>query len=368
MIHPLKASEFEKASSLFHEMDDHLAPQAALEGSTPGAVWADDLAEPRSAILQTGHRFYLAGFERNDHFNGALRRLFLKEIYPQALAAGEEDFVLYYAPGTWAVEVEGILAGKWPMQLERQYYAFKGLRHDWREMVLPGFAVRQVDEAILGEDSLGNADVLRREIVSECPSQEFFLQHRFGYCLVGQGEIAGWCLSEYNDDDRCELGIETVDAFRRQGVATITASATIEHALTHGVTEIGWHCYASNVPSSATARKVGFEKVRDYAVFYACFDEVANLAVNGNVCLQRAQYGKAVAWYERAFAAGEVPSWTYLRAASANAMAGKAETALWYVGQAVQQGAADAETLKNSRYLESLQDTAEWRKLVEGLA
>jgi tetratricopeptide (TPR) repeat protein len=151
-------------------------------------------------------------------------------------------------------------------------------------------------------------------------------------------------------------------------VATITSSATIEHALTHRIAEIGWHCYASNAPSIATARKVGFEKVRDYAVLYAWFDEVANLAVNGNVCLRRAQYGKAVAWYERAFAAGEVPSWAYLRAAGANAMAGRTEAALRYARQAVEHGAADAEVLRNSRSLESLRDTAQWRDLVNGLS
>jgi RimJ/RimL family protein N-acetyltransferase len=45
------------------------------------------------------------------------------------------------------------------------------------------------------------------------------------------------------------------------------ASALIEHALSQGVFKIGWHCYAHNEASVATARKVGFEKVQDYVVF-----------------------------------------------------------------------------------------------------
>ncbi len=35
----------------------------------------------------------------------------------------------------------------------------------------------------------------------------------------------------------------------------------------HDYREIGWHCASSNAGSIATARKVGFEKERDYVAY-----------------------------------------------------------------------------------------------------
>jgi RimJ/RimL family protein N-acetyltransferase len=95
-----------------------------------------------------------------------------------------------------------------------------------------------------------------------------FLARCFGFCAVSGRAIAGWCLSEYNQPGRCEVGIATVPAFRRQGIATALTGALVEHALGQGITAIGWHCFASNAPSVATAEKAGFARRREYDVYY----------------------------------------------------------------------------------------------------
>jgi tetratricopeptide (TPR) repeat protein len=364
MIHELETTEYEKAWPLFRGMDHHLATQALLAGVLPGAVYVDDRSAPRAAMARVGCRFFLVGFERNDGFNEGLRRLFLETIYPQAQAAGRVEFVLYYEPDHWEREIERFLEGKFPMQDARHYYAFKELRHDWRTRVPPGFAVRPVDRALLEGEPLGNLDSLVEEVLSEGASVEHYLAHRFGSCVTSQDEIVGWCLSENNWKDRCEVGIETTEGHRRRGIATVAASALIEHALAQGVTTVGWHCYASNEGSIATALTVGFEKVLEYPVTFAWFDEVANLAVNGNMRFWQGQYREALAWYERAFQAGETPIWAYVNAASANSLLGEKEAAFRCLRQAIKGGFDDVERLKSSEHLQALHDTAEWQALV----
>jgi RimJ/RimL family protein N-acetyltransferase len=108
-------------------------------------------------------------------------------------------------------------------------------------------------------------------MLSEAPSAAFFLQHRFGFCLQHGQELVGWCLSEYNHDGQCELGIETLPASQRRGLATATALATMAHAQAQGLTTIGWHCWKRNIPSSNLAQKLGFELVEDYPVWYCRF-------------------------------------------------------------------------------------------------
>jgi tetratricopeptide (TPR) repeat protein len=134
-----------------------------------------------------------------------------------------------------------------------------------------------------------------------------------------------------------------------------------------GVTTVGWHCYASNEGSIATARTVGFDKILEYPVYFAWFDEVANLAVNGNVRFWEGQYQEALAWYERAFQAGEAPVWAYVNAAAANSRLGEREAAFGCLRQAIERGFEDVERLKDSEHLKALHGAAEWQVLIGGL-
>jgi hypothetical protein len=51
----------------------------------------------------------------------------------------------------------------------------------------------------------------------------------------------------------------------RSGNATLLYNAAF---IIKGATEIGWHCWATNTPSIATALKLGFEKGLDYSVYF----------------------------------------------------------------------------------------------------
>jgi RimJ/RimL family protein N-acetyltransferase len=63
------------------------------------------------------------------------------------------------------------------------------------------------------------------------------------------------------------VGIATVEAYQRQGIASALASALVDHAFANGYTEVGWHCWADNAGSAATARKAGLEKMAEYPVY-----------------------------------------------------------------------------------------------------
>lgn len=273
----LQEAKYENARPLFRPMGHHLALGAILEGTTPAKIVVDDLANPKTAFTWTKHRFFLAGSEHNDEFNAAVDRLFTKTIYPQAIDAGHSRFVLYYSPNGWEDRIEVVLRGKSPVKHLRHCYTFKALLPDWRSLIPTGFAMRPVDGNLVANKRLKNLDMLTKEMQSERQSAVDFLDKSFGFCLVHGDEIVGWCLSEYNSENRCEVGIETVEGYRRQGVAALTASALVEHALSGGITEIGWHCWANNEGSIATARKVGFEKAKEYPVYFAWFRETHDL-------------------------------------------------------------------------------------------
>ena len=366
-MYELEVTEYDKVKPLFKPMDFHLAVTAIIEGNVSAQVYVDDPDHPQAALTWVKHRFYLAGSEKNSEFNKNIEQFFADIIYPQALENEENMFVLYYYPSRWEDKINIILKDKYPIKVQRQFYAFKKLQYDWRTQLPHGFTVQLVDEALLCRKHLKNLDNLKAEMCSERQSVTDFLRKSFGICVIHDDEIVGWCLSEYNTGDQCEIGIETTEPYRKRGFATLTASALIEYCLSKGITHVGWHCTTRNKPSAATALKVGFEKVRDYSVFCAWFDEVRNLAMNGYFCFENQQYSEALAWCEKALARGVAEPWVYWDAARAAAVLGNDKTALSYLVQAVDKGFTNLELIKNSEYLTSLHETRAWKELIENL-
>lgn len=368
---PLPAAGYERALPLLADLEIYLTARAVVACGAPGAVYVDDPTRPRRGLICAGHRFHLAGDARDPGFVEALRTLFREKIYPKGQAAGKWGVTLYHGHPSWLPALEQVLAGRPPLAEARHYYAFDAatghLPRDWRDQIPAGFHLRPVDRALLAEDHLDNLDHLREEMASECPSAEFFLDHRFGLCLVHEDTVAAWCLSEYNCGHRCEVGIETTEPYRRRGLGRLTTWALIAEALARGIRHVGWHTSADNVASAATALSAGLQKRAEYTAHYLYFDPALHLAVRGNVSLRRERHAEALAWYRRAFEAGGAPAWAYANAAAARAELDDHEGAMDDLHRALDAGFADAEYLQTSPRFERLRRAAAWSGLLARL-
>jgi RimJ/RimL family protein N-acetyltransferase len=123
--------------------------------------------------------------------------------------------------------------------------------------------MQRITPEFLSGDVAG-LDAVREEMCSERASVEDFLRRSFGICPVHANEVAGWCMSEYNVGDRCEIGIATAEKHQRRGIATLTTWSFLAEAQRRGYRRVGWDCWTRNVPSVATARKAGFTLVEEY--------------------------------------------------------------------------------------------------------
>ena len=86
-------------------------------------------------------------------------------------------------------------------------------------------------------------------------------------------QVVSWSLADCRSGDACEIGIHAVKEHRRRGLATITAAAAVEYALSNGYSMVGWQCSEDNLGSVGTAEKVGFERERDYTMWYAALKQ-----------------------------------------------------------------------------------------------
>ena len=263
----LPPNAYELIRPLLLGMDFHLIGRSILTKQTPAQVFVDNVEHPKALFAQAGHRYILAGDAEIDTFNFGIQKLFADVIYPRALAEGLEGFGLYYDVPAWERKVDAILKNKEKIHASREFYACKKLKYKWQDFLPEGFQLKMVDTDLFAMPNLKYLDTLKEEMTSERPSVDDFLAKSFGVCAIYENELAGWCLSEYNADKRCEIGIETTSEYRQRGIGTALTLAFLEHAFSHGIKEVGWHCFKRNEPSAKTALKAGFEKVCDYKSF-----------------------------------------------------------------------------------------------------
>jgi GNAT superfamily N-acetyltransferase len=240
----------------------HFAVPSVLAGILPGRIYVDDSGCPTAAILIPANqcRVYLGG-EPLVHLRADVVHL----LYKPSLAPNYW-FMVHYPSNAWKPAIEHVLQG---LGRSDSLYHFYRLTEPSSPLPSPlndTIVLAPIDQSLADDASLVNRDLLIDEIHSESPSLEYFLRQHFGFCARGGRQLVGWCLAEYHYQGRYELGIGTVEAYQRQGIATHVAAAVIKRAFAEGATEIGWHCRASNIPSIATALKLGFQKKLDYPV------------------------------------------------------------------------------------------------------
>ncbi len=266
MIHELEPDEFEKTGPVFAPVDYHLTINSIIRGLSPARIFVDNVESPISAFTWFKSKAWIAGDPCNNLFNHGLRALLADSYYEELKEHGASGFRLHFTP-TWKSRLDAVF-GLPRSEYLRHYYRLDPSMHRWDTPIPNGFRLQPVDADLLSRANLGNLNDVLDEMRSERLSVESFLEKSFGYVVIHGGEIVGWCMSEYNSGNRCELGIATVEGYRRMGLATLTGRATIGHALAHGVNEIGWHCLADNIASIATAKRLRFNKQCEYPVYW----------------------------------------------------------------------------------------------------
>lgn len=273
MIHTLARNEYHKARGLFEGPHLRLVIDAVSAGNSPGRVWVDDRAYPRTALMwDDAHCWYLAGATENAATIGELARLFAESLAPEAAARDARVFKVYYTAPAGERAIGEIFGNAALRKLERVFYTFERPQvPGWNERIPPGFNMRPIDAGMLRETTLKNLPDLRAEIESCWNSVGDFLENGFGYCLLHGDEIVCRCTAEYVSAGKCGIGIETAEGYRERGFATLTAAAFVEHCVARGVTA-HWDAWKANLPSIAVAEKVGFRKTVEYAVYLGELD------------------------------------------------------------------------------------------------
>lgn len=244
-----------QAQELFQPLEHHLLIRALFEGNLMAKIFADDEPQPKAGLIAYNSRFIFGGDPNNESFNKDIAVYFRETVLP---SRNGEGFLVTFTSDAWISPLNTPIAGNEIILAPRLYY--ETMPDQNLEVKLPaGFSIQPVTPELM-KSNIEGLETLREEMCSERVSVEDFLEKSFGVCPLYENQIVGWCLSEYNTSDCCEIGIATLQPHQRKGIATAITKAFLIEAAKRGYQRVGWDCWERNKASVATARKAGFEK------------------------------------------------------------------------------------------------------------
>ena len=380
MINELKKKDYENVRPLFEELKFNLIISAVIEQTSPGRIYVDCVAEPRTAFICSVEGYYLAGYENNTEFNTSLNRLIIEKIFAgDTVRKNETDIAIGFYPDSWKGKMPIIFKGRLPLTAPRRHYVCTKLRvRDWKDRLPEEFRIKRVDEALLKNPGLEIPEHLTSWTEINWGSTSDFFRKGFGFCMLHGKKIVSWSVADCISGDSCEIGIRTRADYRRRGLATLTAVAAVDYWLSSGFRSVGWHCDESNLPSIGVAEKVGFKLERKYVHYYACANEAHHLEEMAQAYFRAKRYREAIETYEKFFATPqeELPEWLrrvlpqemgthYFRVAYAKASIGENNSALKYLEKAVDNGWLYIDYLKNCAPFERMHGTPTWSSILE---
>ncbi len=233
-------------------------PMSVAEQVQEGDIYTDDIQTPTYALF-----WHVSGFA---YLTGKPSEAELDEIYK--LMKNEDGtnprrFVLELKDE----EVAGYFETKEDVEKHPRYrFCLADPEHrisecESTENEIPtGYELKEVDAELLSRIS---GRIVPSQFWS---SAEEFLENGKGYCLVYDGEVAAVSFSAAVSSKQVDVGIETKEAYRRKGLATIVAKQMVSYVKSIGKEPV-WDCDAVNAGSKATAEKVGFEMMAEHAYY-----------------------------------------------------------------------------------------------------
>jgi len=267
MIHQLKIEEYKTLRSLYQNLRFNLVVDSIIDGTTPAWVFVDQKPKLRSGLMWNKQdALLLAGYAGNEDFNLSLGEILIQKIITDARKRYIPEMSFYCDTNTWESRLGTLLKGRSVHKASRRFYQYDRLKFDWRRQIPLGYEIKLIDESLLESNEFDNGDQVIGWVRSFWHSNQDFVKKGIGYCLIKEKVIASWCLSVYVSETNCEFGVATVPEHRRQGLATLAASACVEYCEENELTP-HWHCWNDNKGSIAVAERIGFERPKMYYAY-----------------------------------------------------------------------------------------------------
>ncbi|MEH7222322.1 GNAT family N-acetyltransferase [Bacillus sp. JJ1566] len=274
MIHKLEQVNFHIVKTLLTGFENHPVMNGVIDGNNLGEIYVDNLYHPETALIWAKNEmFYLCGRVDNQKFNSELEEYIASVIRVEALPEEDTLNLEIYPNHEWDGFIDSIFTRVTLHKGERVPFIFHEecfSPNDTKE-IPEGYEVKFIDKELIEWDK---DLVIKNEIMKFWgESLDSFFQKGIGYAVVQGSTIIGTCLSVFVSKNEYEIGINTYDTRHRgKGLATAMAKAFIRKCLSRGGNP-HWTTESFRKDSIVIAKKVGFEQLENYPVYYIPFNE-----------------------------------------------------------------------------------------------
>lgn len=258
----LKKEEYKKVIPLLKDLKGiYLPADAVVEYNQSGHIYVNNQINPSSCLIVNCCGSYLIlGEEGDTDFNNSLLQFLMDK------SKHLNFFDLSLSTEKWFIQMNNLLDG-YAVRLSRTAYDFNpnnlSQLNTCATKIPANFTLKYMDEELY-DRFLQQINPL---YFKSWGSFQEFSSKGFGFCLLKKDKFVSICTTDYVAGGYAGIDIETMYEYRRQGFATITCSAFIEHCL-HNNLVPRWNADSGNDPSNKLAMKLGFNRVKKYDMLW----------------------------------------------------------------------------------------------------
>lgn len=239
--------------------------RAMKAGTSHAICYADKEDDPSVCIIREGHSLFVGG-EATRPAAAAGMDFLCHELLTPELRKELRVMKIMYPDDAWKDRLANALSGISVYEYMRSVF-FHPAPGSVHANPAPHIQFITADTA-----KLENFSMIRDEVESTLGSFDKFLSEGFGYALVMDARVCGFCTAEYLSAGECAIGIEVLQEYQLRGYASHMTSRFLQECERRGLAPY-WECWKNNIPSVKTAERAGFLKLKDYPVLFLVFQE-----------------------------------------------------------------------------------------------
>lgn len=232
--------------------------RAMAAGSAPAACYVDQEDDPSVCLIHEGHSLFVGGDASGTASEAAMDFLAHELLTPEVRKALHVVKIVF-PNDDWKERLIGAFSGTAVHEYMRCvfYHPAPGS--------IPAFPAPHIQFITADTAKLNNFSMINDEVESTLGSFEKFLAMGFGYALVLNDRVCGFCTAEYLSAGECAIGIEVLREYQKKGYASHMTVCFLQECAKCGLTPY-WECWKNNIPSVKTAEHAGFLKRAEYPV------------------------------------------------------------------------------------------------------
>ena len=225
-------------------------PCSIAEGFQTGQIYADDLADPQTVLF-----WHYAGFA---YLTGKIGDRILKEVSEKVRTGIDGRRFVLITDNEDAAE---FFSGEEGISIEKRLeYVHTGVIDQGVSRQLPA-------DCRIEPIHAANIDHIRGRIIPafSWDGKEKFLENGFGYVISCQNEIAAVSFSAAVSSEEVDIGVETMENYRKQGFALLLTEQMCKTIHAQGKRPVWAHSQKNEI-SGKTALACGFTRIKENLV------------------------------------------------------------------------------------------------------